>query len=257
MAEQSGDRSRETWRRVGSGWVKATVNDPATEPQATVLLLPGLGLPRYTERTARALSSLGMRCVTLDLLAWRRPHLRVPPQVLPMGQAAARFAGETGLGGPLVVVGHSTGAQAALEAALRLQHERTDVSVVLAGLTFQPSQRSRRGLLRGAATAYGRDSVRELVGLKNLARVKGDVVRIVQSGQRDRPEERIRSLGVPLVLTAGEADSFAPREWMDDVAAAAGGPSRVVVLPGSHNNLFTHPEQFAAVVRTAVPAIAP
>jgi pimeloyl-ACP methyl ester carboxylesterase len=82
-------------------------------------------------------------------------------------------------------------------------------------------------------------------------------VRIVQSGQRDRPEERVRSLRVPLVLTAGEADSFAPREWMDELAAAAGGPCRVAVLPGSHNNLFTHPEEFAAVVRGAVPATSP
>ena len=251
MDEQSGQQPRETWRRVGPSWVKATVSDPATDPEATVLLLPGLGLPRYTERTGRALLSLGLRCVTLDLLAWRRPHLRVPPRVLPMGEAAARFASETGLGGPLVVVGHSTGAQAALEAALRLQHDRADVSVVLAGLTFQPSQRSRRGLLQGAATAYRKDSLRELVALKNLARVRGDVVRIVRSGQRDSPEERVRSLRVPLVLTAGEADSFAPREWMDEVAAAAGGPSRVAVLPGSHNNLFTHPEEFAAVVAGA------
>ena len=257
MGEQGGGEPREMWRRVGSAWVKATVSSSEVEPQATVLLLPGLGLPRYTERAARAVAALGMRCVTLDLLAWRRPHLRVPPRVRPMGQAAARFAQEAGLEGPLVVVGHSTGAQAALEAALRLQHDRSDVSLVLAGLTFQPSQRTRRGLLRGAATAYRQDSAGELVVLRNLARVRGDVVRIVQSGQRDRPEERVRSLLVPLVLTAGEADSFAPREWMDEVAAAAGGPSRVAVLPGSHNNLFTHPEEFAAVVRAVVPAISP
>ena len=92
MQEMSGGGPRETWRRVGPAWVRATVSDPATDPEATVLLLPGLGLPRYTERTGRALRSLGLRCVTLDLLAWRRPHLRVPPRVLPMGEAAARFA---------------------------------------------------------------------------------------------------------------------------------------------------------------------
>jgi hypothetical protein len=40
---------------------------------------------------------------------------------------------------------------------------------------------------------------------------------------------------------------------MRRVAAASGGPSaRVVTLPGSHNNLFTHPEAFAALVAGSV-----
>ena len=57
---------------------------------------------------------------------------------------------------------------------------------------------------------------------------------------------------VHLLLTAGEADSFAPQAWMETVAAAAASPSaRVEVLPGSHNNLFTHPEEVAALVTAA------
>jgi len=240
------------WSRVGAAWVKAMEVAPTEPPLGTVVVLPGLGLPRYTRGMVESLAGRGMRCVVLDLLAWRRPRLRVPPRVGPMGEAAAQWVRGADLEGPLVLLGHSTGAQAALGATLRLQHDRSDLSLVLAGLTFRPEHRSWPRLLRGAATAYRKDTPAELVVAKNIARVRGDLVSIIGSGLRDRPEERVRGLVVPLVLTAGEADTFAPEEWMERVAAASAGPARVTVLPGSHNNLFTHADEVAAVVAEAV-----
>lgn len=243
---------------MGAAWVKAVEVAPAGPPLGTVVVLPGLGLPRYTHRMAESLANSGMRCVVLDLLAWRRPRLRVPPRIGPMGEAGAQWVRGADIAGPLVLLGHSTGAQAALGAALRLQHDRSDLSLVLAGLTFQPEHRSWPRLLRGAATAYRKDTPAELVVAKNVARVRGDLVSIIGSGLRDRPDERVRELLVPLVLTAGEADTFATEDWMGRVAAASGGPARVRVLPGSHNNLFTHPDEVAAVVTSAAgPATAP
>ena len=120
----------------------------------------------------------------------------------------------------------------------------------MAGPTFVPQQRRLRRLVPAALTAYRKDTPKELVVLQNLVRVRSDVVRIVWSGPRHRPEERVRLLDVPLGLTAGEADSFAPEGWLRDLAAAAGGPSGWQVLPGSHNNLFTHPTEVADVVCT-------
>jgi pimeloyl-ACP methyl ester carboxylesterase len=152
----------------------------------------------------------------------------------------------------VVVVGHSTGAQVALEAVLRVQHARRDLALVMGGPTFTPGQRRLRGLVPAALTAYLKDPPQELVVLKDVARVRTDLVRIVQSGRRNPTDRRVGLLAVPLTVTAGEADSFAPSAWLDLLARRAGASSRAVVLPGSHNNPFAHPVLFGELVCEAL-----
>jgi hypothetical protein len=49
-------------------------------------------------------------------------------------------------------------------------------------------------------------------------------------------------------VTAGEADSFASASWLTLLADRADAGGRAVVLPGSHNNPFTHPTELASLV---------
>jgi pimeloyl-ACP methyl ester carboxylesterase len=190
--------------------------------------------------------------LVLDALAWRGRGRRATPTVAGLAEATAAWLQRREVH-PLVVVGHSTGSQVALEAVLRAQRTRGDLALVMAGPTFQPDQRSLRGLVPTALTAYRKDTPRELVVLRDVARVRTDLVRIVQSARQHRVEDRVAGLQVPLTVTAGEADSFAPPSWLDLLARRAGAPSRAVVLPGSHNNLFTHPAEFGALVLEALP----
>jgi len=113
---------------------------------------------------------------------------------------------------------------------------------------FTPPQRQLHRLIPAALAAYRKDTPKELVVVRDLARVRTDVVRIVLSGLRHRPEERMPALRVPVTLTAGEADCFAPAPWLERVAQLADGPSRVRVLPGSHNNVFPHAAHVAELV---------
>ena len=131
---------------------------------------------------------------------------------------------------------------------MALQRERPDLRLVMGGPTFTPGQRRWRGLVPAALTAWRKDPPTELVVLLDLLRVRSDVARIVLSGRRHPTEKRVSLLRVPVRLTAGEADSFAPRPWLEDLAARSGAPSDVVVLPGSHNNVFTHVDELAALV---------
>jgi surfactin synthase thioesterase subunit len=252
-------RRREQWHWLGESVVRCWwfSPDPArvpVEPGGTAVLVPGLALPRYTLPLAATLARRGIETVVLDALAWRARARRVEPTIAGLSEATAIWFERLEMANPVVVVGHSTGAQVALEAVLRIQHSRRDLGLVMAGPTFQPDQRGLGGLMPAALTAYRKDTPKELVVLKDVARVRTDLVRIVQSARRHHSEKRVGQLRVPLTVTAGEADSFAGPSWLGLLAARAGAQSRTVVLPGSHNNVFTHPDEFGSLVAEALGA---
>ena len=251
------------WERLDGTWLRVRRFAPvpgADQPSAGVtgptrdgvaVLVPGLGLPRYLLPLARYLAGRGLETRVLDALAWRGRGLRATPTIAGLSQLTASWLGRLE-DGPVVVVGHSTGSQVALEAVLRVQGTRSGLALVMGGPTFTPGQRTLRELVPAALTAYRKDTPKELVVLKDVARVRTDLVRIVQSGRRHPTDQRVRLLSVPLTLTAGEADSFAPRDWLDHLARQAGDSSRAVVLPGSHNNPFTHRDEFGNLVLGAL-----
>jgi pimeloyl-ACP methyl ester carboxylesterase len=218
-----------------------------------VAMFPGLGLPRYLLPLAHALAASGAEVSVFDALAFRHRRHRVTPTVLGLAEAGAQWLGGLPQVGPVCVLGHSTGAQVALEAVLAVPPSVGVDSLVMAGPTFAPSQRRLRRLAPAALRAYRRDTPKELVVVRDLARVRTDVVRIVLSGLRHRPEARLPLVSLPLTVTAGESDAFAPRPWLEELSASGAGPSRVVVLPGSHNNVFPHAPEVATVVLEALP----
>ena len=268
VADEPGGETQ--WRRLDSGWVRALWFRPSSPmatsppcvppagsaqrgvvrpgPPVSVVIFPGLGLPRYTLPLARALAKEGVTCVVFDALAFRRRGDRVLPSVEALAAAGAEWLMLQELPGPVTLLGHSTGAQVALEVALTTQGERSDLRLVMGGPTFTPTQRRWRRLVPAALTAYRKDTPKELVVLRNLLHVRTDVGRIVWSGLGHRPEERVQELTVPLCLTAGESDSFAPEGWLRELASRAGGPSEVHVLGGSHNNVFTHADDVVSLL---------
>jgi pimeloyl-ACP methyl ester carboxylesterase len=215
-----------------------------------VVLLPGLGAPWYLRPLVGAFERRGRAAVLLDLPGFGAPApSRCEPDVRAVGERAARWcaAGPD----PVVLFGHSTGAQAALHAALVLQEAGTPArALVLAGPTPAPGQRSIPRLLLLAPLALRRESLAELGVLRHYLRGQAGTWRLLRSGVRDRPERTRARLRLPVLVTAGRADSFAPPGWLDTLAGPGG---RVVLLPGSHNNPFTHPDEVAGLVDAAVP----
>lgn len=238
--------------RVG---IRGLVGEPMSAADALappVVLVPGLGALRYLVPLVRELVGRGSRVTLLDLPGFgRRDAEGCRPSVEAVAEAVARWCATLDDESP-ILVGHSTGAQAALHAAVQLQGTRPPVALVLAGPTVAPNQRSLPRLLATAPMAYRRDSPAELSVLGDYRRGGRDVLRLLRSAIADRPERTVRELTVPLIVTAGRQDAFAPPGWLVTLTHAAPTRSaRVVRLPGSHNNPFTHPAALATVVESA------
>ena len=250
--------AHETWTTTRNHVVHAYASDPSADRQLPaaplVVILPGLGLPQYVFPTAEALSRRGVLCTVPDLPGFAAAGRHgSQPHVHDIGRVAAEWVEAQAVTGPVVVLGHSTGSQAALAAALSLQKTHTQLRLVMAGPTFTPRQRRLGPLAAATLTAYRRDSPAELMVVPTAVRELTGVWSVLRSGMRDSPDERLQNLRVPLVLTAGEADSYAPEDWLSRLAAASGSPTVTVrPLPGSHNNPYTHPEELADVVLEAV-----
>lgn len=218
-----------------------------------VVVLPGLGLTFYTRRTAAALAARGLPTAVLDLPGFGsdRPW-PTRPDIHAIGLTAARWVESQASERPVVVLGHSTGAQAALTAALALGARRRRLSLVLAGPTFCPEQRRLSGLALATPLAYRDDRPTE-IDPAEAWRGRAGIVAILGSGLRDAPEERVAHLRAPVTVASGVHDAYAPFDWLDRLATSAGNAPRVRTarLGGSHNNLFTHPEEVADLVALA------
>ena len=250
---QAGRSKDVTWHELPAGRVRAWRHRPAgSVPDRHVVVLPGLALPSYLFPFARDLAGRGVEVTVLDTLAFRGGR-RVEASITGLAAAAAQWIASAGAPGT-VLVGHSSGAQSAAEVALDPTASALVAAVVLAGPTFAPRQRSLPRLALATCTAYRRDSPRELVVARDALAVRTDVVRLIRSGLAHRLEDRLPLVTVPTTVTAGASDSYGPREWLDLLAARAGGPARVVVLPGSHNNVFPYAARFASLVEEAVRA---
>jgi Alpha/beta hydrolase family len=226
--------------------------DPDGEPH--VVVLAGLGVLGYLVPFARAVAGAGGLCSVLDLPGFGTPGgLSSRPTVAGIGAMTADWVRGCARGGDVVLLGHSTGAQAAVRAALALQGDLPPSVVVLAGPSVAPSQRSLARLIAAAPGAYRRDSPRQLVVVPDLARARSDLLAMLRDSIADRLEDTVGSLLPHLVVTAGRRDAFARPPWLATIATAAvkARSVRVVQLPGSHNNPYTHPRLLAGLAVAA------
>jgi alpha-beta hydrolase superfamily lysophospholipase len=251
--------AEERWSAVGPDRVRVRSlhhlpYGSGVSDRGLVVLLPGLGLPGYTLPTAQAVAARGVECAVLDVPGFGSAHPRSSrPGIEAIGSVARQWVLEQATRRPVVVLGHSTGAQAALVSVLGLQSKRRGVALVMAGPTFWPEHRRAVRLLAATPLAYRRDRLGE-IHLTEVVRARADLVRMVLSGLRDAAEARVAGLAVPLTVTAGVADAYAPAGWLDLLASSAvRAPGvRTSLLGGSHNNLYTHPHEVAELALLAL-----
>jgi alpha-beta hydrolase superfamily lysophospholipase len=254
-APAAGEATSRTVRRL-----TARAQRPAAQ-NAHVVVLPGMGALGYLTPLLRWVARQGVACSLLDLPGFgTRSPRPCAPTVRAIGRTAAAWLLGRPAGERIVLVGHSTGAQAAARAAALIAAERAVARaaalerLVLAAPTFAPNQRTMPRMALRLPLAFRRDSPAELRVLPDYLRAGTDALRLLRSGLDDRVEETLRSVAVPVTLTAGTADALVPSWWLHRLAGATGGaqPARIAMLPGSHNNPFTHPASAARVVLQGV-----
>jgi pimeloyl-ACP methyl ester carboxylesterase len=235
-----------------------SVPSSSVQPGPTFLLLHGIGLShREYTGLARHLSRRG-RVVALDLpgfgelaKARNRPRHRV--SVEENAALVRRAVKRLGLS-PVVVVGHSMGAQFAVE--LARQSPESVTHVVLVG----PVVDSRKPTLTAQALALMRDAPLEPPATQ--LRVMIDYVRcgipwfLTEAvAMRDYEIDRaIPGVRHPVLIIRGENDPIADARWCRSLSELA-PDGRVATIPGyRHNVVHSNPAASAAAILAFVDA---
>ncbi|MDR8407274.1 alpha/beta hydrolase [Nonomuraea sp. 3-1Str] len=242
-------RVDERWDGAGGRRVRSLETGRENPDRRTVVIVPGLGALGYLFDTLAGCGSWA-RSFLLDVPGFgRRPPWSCAPELPAVTELVTRWL-ESVPAGPVVLAGHSTGAQV----ALRVAAERSDLvrALVLLGPTFPPKLRTGpglivpylrttrhepAGLLPATMPYYGR------AGLKALAR-------FVRTAQEDEPEKLVPAVSCPMVVARGVHDAFSPQAWADRLATAA-ADGRSVTVPGAHAFPYQHGGLTAALINGA------
>ncbi len=210
------------------------IESRADDGSETIVLIHGIGMShRYFARLHRVLAR-SARVVSLDLPGFgglAKPSHDVT--IGDMAQAIGELLAAVSCG-PVVLVGHSMGAQWAVETAAR--HPARIAGVVAIGPVVDDAHRS----LGAQARALALDTLGETPATNFI--VFSDYLRcgprwyLRQAAHMLRYpiEERVRSLAVPLLVMRGAKDPVAGAAWCDRLASSA-GEGDIIEIPARHH----------------------
>ena len=237
------------WTTLPTRLVRSLVAGTPRAGVPELVVVPGLGALGYLLPTVRA-------CAT-----WTRVHLLDVPGFghratagLPadLASAADTVAAWLAAAAParVLLLGHSTGSQSALRAAVT--RPGAVEQLVLAGATFAPHARRFPPLLRDVARTLVHEQLGELPAvLPDYARGGRGVAVLLRSALADRPEDAVGDVPSRVTVLRGAHDHLCPRDWAQELADRA-QDGRVVVLPGGHNVPYTCPTGMAQALRATV-----
>jgi pimeloyl-ACP methyl ester carboxylesterase len=238
----------ESWREVRGRPVRSLVSGQVVPGVPEVVLVPGLGAVGYMLDLLHACGAW-TRASLLDLPGFGSPVTARLPVRLDELTAVAGQCLPAPPAPPVVLLGHSTGAQLALRAAAA--HPARVAALVLVGITFTPDVRANNLRLVPQLRTYLHERPRELlVTAPDFARGRGRVMRYIQEALGDEPEAHLAAVTCPVVLLRGRRDALCPEPFAHALAARA-GDGVAVTLPGSHNVPYTHPGAVALHVGLA------
>jgi pimeloyl-ACP methyl ester carboxylesterase len=232
---------------VPEGRIRTRVLGHPREGVPPVVVLQGMTVSDYLLPACAALA------------AWTEVHLLDLPGYAGSGEATrwldVRGYGETvvhwlaqaGLDRP-VVVGHSSGTQVA--AWTGLLYPEGVRAVGLASPTIDPSVRSLPKLLfhwRLDARAPSPGLEQSHAPEWKRAGPRG-VAHLIRVHLRDRLEDQVARLPMPVLSLRAQGDRLSTETWMDDLAEAA-PQGEWVPMPGAHAFVWLYPDAWSAALR--------
>ncbi len=220
------------------------------------LLIHGIGMGRsvFADLTSH-LDDSG-EVILIDLPGYgEAPE---PRRVLTMERNADLIAAflDRKVGFPVIAIGHSMGAQIALEIAAR--HPGTVAGIVLVGPTVDPAARTAPRqlgrLLRDIAVESPRVIAR---GAREYVRSGPRLRRKLRAMLVHRPEDVMPRVTTPALVLRGEDDLVAPPEWCEAIVAAM-PDARLEIVPGhGHETMIRDAAPAAELIRAFAQEVTP
>lgn len=243
----------EVFHDVNGRRVRSLVIGESRADRPDVVFVPGLGSTGLLRDVVAGCGSW-TRAWLLDLPGFGASGpLSCPPSVEGVAQAVSDWI-RVAAPGPVLLFGHSSGAQSATRVAA--EHPELVAGLVLAGLTFEPNARSAPGLvLRWLQNSLHEPPGQMRASGPDFFRGGAAVPQLAMSSLQDRPEESAAEIKCPTILVRGRHDAYAGEAWVEEVAAGM-QDARVVTLPGAHAFPYENSGATAAVVRTLADEVA-
>ena len=245
----------DAWDEVDGVRIHALVSASAPSDAPAIVFVHGLGVStRYLEPTM-ALLAPAYRVAGLDLPGFGRTRASRTFSIRELAHALARWLDVRGIG-PAVFVGNSFGCQVIVELAVREPH-RT-LGLVLNAPTMDPAHRSAWTMIWRVARDVPHEplSLAFIVARDYLRAGPGRVIRTLRLALRDRIEEKLPRVGVPVMVVCGAHDPVVTARWCDDVAQLTGrerpgaaGATVRTVHDAAHALPYDDPEAFAPLIR--------
>lgn len=248
---------RDLWTTVdGQRMYARCGNAAAAEGLLPVVLVHGFGISSsYFVPTVRSLAR-EFAVYAPDLPGHGKSA--TPPRALDIsGLADALIAWMDAVGlSRAALVANSMGCQVAVDAAVRFP-QRVD-RLVLSGITCDPSARTFWKQLRRYFGGGGGRLDLSLVWLcvRDYSRMGLRLFAELRFMLRDRVEDKLPRLSMPVMLVRGERDKISPQPWFEQTARLVRAERTAVLRGGGHAVHYSDPEQFLAAIRDFLKAAA-